>query len=375
MKIGIDARMYGEGFGLARYVKQLVDGIVDARPDDEFVFFCRKENSNTIANHPRVKKVIADIQWYSLKEQLLFGQIIKKEQVDIMHFPHWNVPYIYSGPYIVTIHDLTMFHFPRPEATTLGPLVFKVKDLAHRLLLQRVVKKAQHIITTSQFVSQDIHTTLSVPKEKMTAIYQASFPVSDIRNHDNIKKTYNIHKPYVLYVGAAYPHKQLEALLRAWEVFQETNQNHHELLLAGKRTPFYDRIMASELGHQASIRYLGMVPDDALDGLYRGATAFVFPSLSEGFGLPPLEAMARSVPVLSSPASCMPEILGDAAYYADPTDEKAFAAALVHITEDNDLQFDLRQKGKTQAAGYSWERFIKETAAVYTYAVHLEKNS
>lgn len=366
MKIGIDARMYGLGFGLARYVTQLVDGIVNARPHDEFVFFCRQENIHEIADHPRVKKVLADIQWYSLKEQLSFGRIIKKEQLDLMHFPHWNVPYFYKGRFIVTIHDLTMFHFPRPEATTLGPLMFKIKDIAHRILLKRVVKKAEHIITTSEFVSDDVHQTLSVPKEKMIAVYQASFSDGgDVVDPEAVKTRYEIHKPYLLYVGAAYPHKNVDGLLAAWQEFQESDKNQHELLLVGKPTPFYERLMETELGHQASIRYLGLVPDNELDQLYRGATAFVFPSVSEGFGLPPLEAMARSIPVLSSQKSCLPEILGDAALYVDPTDVSAFATGLEKITTDKDLQFELRQKGKTQAGLYSWERFIKETAELY----------
>lgn len=197
MKIGIDARMMGKGFGLARYTEQLVLYLEKLDDLNEYVLFVRSDElriNNKELGH--IKLVIADISWYSWKEQLKFKSIIKKEKVDLMHFPHWNVPLFYNDSFVVTVHDLTMYHFPRPEATTLGPVKFWLKDRAHRLALHHAVKKAEHVLVTSEFTKQDIHETLGVPKEKMTVTYQA--PFSHKEQITNNKKQIFVGKVFVL---------------------------------------------------------------------------------------------------------------------------------------------------------------------------------
>jgi len=396
MKIGIDARMLGPGFGLARYVQQLVKHLIEAETEREFVLFLRKENWDEVtlplsggvgggrAKSPKddsterppltpphrggkFTKVLADIPWYSFDEQTKFSKIIKEQRVDLMHFPHWNVPYFYSDPYIVTIHDLTMYHFPRPAATTLGPLKFWLKDRAHRILLKRVVKKAQHIITTSEFTKQDVHQTLGVPMDKMTTTYQAPFRTSDVRlqTSDFDLGVYGITKPYAMYVGAAYPHKNLEGLLKAWEIFEEKDGGKHELVLVGKENYFYKRLK-TEVRRLKSVTYLGFVPDDELAALYKNASLYVFPSLYEGFGLPPLEAMSHGVPVVSSNRSCLPEVLGEAALYFDPESEEQVAEVIEQGLEDDGVRAELKQKGREELRKYSWEKLAKQTLDMYS---------
>ena len=191
MKIGIDARMYGpKQSGLGRYIQQLVENLKKIDTGNEYVVFLHQNNisefSNT--NNANFKIVIANISWYSLAEQIKFKKIIKKEKLDLMHFPHWNVPLFYNDPFVVTIHDLIMYHYPRPSATTLGPIKFWFKDLAHRIVLRHAVRKAKKIIVTSEFTRQDVHKTLGVELEKMAVIYQAPFNIR-ITNGTNLRIT------------------------------------------------------------------------------------------------------------------------------------------------------------------------------------------
>ena len=199
------------------------------------------------AELPNSFKIIeANISWYSWQEQFKFKKIIEKEQVDLMHFPHWNVPLFYNKPFVVTIHDLIMYHYPRQEASTHGRFVYWFKDLVHRLVLRHAVKKAKQIIVTSEFTKQDVHQTLGVPLEKMVVIYQAPF-TKIINNQDTNKFQisnfkFQINKPYVLYVGNAYPHKNLEGLLRAWKIFGEKYGEDYQLVLVGKNNFFYEKL-------------------------------------------------------------------------------------------------------------------------------------
>ncbi|MBI5222198.1 MAG: glycosyltransferase, partial [Candidatus Magasanikbacteria bacterium] len=234
MRIGIDARMYGpKQAGLGRYVRQLITGLLEIDRENQYVLYVRnyeqqheitppKADAPWAQNYENCKIVIVDIPWYSWREQVEFKKIIQKEKVDLMHFPHWNVPLFYNDPFVVTIHDLIMYHYPRPEATTLGPIKFWLKDMAHRIVLRHAVKKAKKIIVTSEFTKQDVYKTLGVELEKTIVIYQA--PV--VRTQNTINKTqllekFRINKPYVLYVGNAYPHMNLERLLKAWGIFEK----------------------------------------------------------------------------------------------------------------------------------------------------------
>lgn len=364
MRIGIDARMMGAGYGIGRYIEQLVSHLFVCDADNDYVIFVKDA---AIDVPDTWEKIVVDIPWYSIKEQTHFTSVIKKAKVDVMHFPHWNVPFLYQDPFVVTIHDLTMFHFSRPEATTLGPVVYALKDFAHRMIVRRVVKKAKHIITTSDFTKQDIAKTLSVSEKKMSTIYQAPFEMHSASFID-ILKDHRISKPYVLYVGAAYPHKNTEMLLHAWSIFKKEHDTEdvYQLILAGKENFFYNRLV--EKINDPSIIYTGFVSDESLDSLYAQADLFVFPSLYEGFGLPPLEAMQRDVPVVSSNASCMPEILGDSVLYADPKDPAFFAGQIARGLFDEDVRFELKKKGKKRSSEFSWEKLAEETLRVYQQA-------
>jgi len=401
--------MLGPGFGLARYVEQLVKHLLEIDLKNEYVLFLKDDNFKNFSpllgegegevsdiNNPhltspykgeektiddsfyfikqgRVKLVLADIPWYSWAEQIKFKKIIDQEKVDLMHFPHWNVPLFYNKPFVVTIHDLIMYHFPRAEATTLGPLKFWLKDRAHRLLVKHAVKKAKHILITSEFTKQDIHQTLHVPMEKMIVTYQAPFEISNFQfsisnqtqsPNDKVLEKFKVSKPFVLYVGSAYPHKNLERLLKAWQIFTDKHDNDYQLVLVGKESYFYDRLKREVEGTQ-SIIFTGFVPDDELVELYKQASLYVFPSLYEGFGLPPLEAQKYNVPVVSSNASCLPEVLVDSALYFDPENPDQIADIIWTGLTDNNLRFELQNNAQENLQRFSWQKLAEQTLEVY----------
>lgn len=370
MKIGIDARMLDSAFGLGRYIQQLITHLIPLCAEHELVLFLRtKEQLEQNRGHlgelpPHVRVVYADIPWYGWKEQVQFPKQLQKERLDLMHFPHWNVPLLYRGPFVVTIHDLTMFHFPRPEATTLGPFVFWLKDKLSRWIIRSAAKRAEHIITTTEFTKEDVHTHLGVRRDRMTTMYQA--PFTSQKQAAIAQEETSVVQPYIMYVGAAYPHKNLEGLLRAWNEYTKNHDDGMHLVLAGKNNYFYERLCGSDLFTQAQrVSYLGEVSDTQLHALYANATAYVFPSLYEGFGLPPLEAMVYDVPVLSSNRSCLPEILGEAALYVDPENTQQFATAIHTIVTNGDMRHTLQEKGREQIKIYSWERLAQQTYQLY----------
>jgi len=311
-----------------------------------------------------------DIPLYSWQEQIKFKKIIDRENVNLMHFPHWNVPLFYNKPFVVTIHDLIMYHYPRQEASTHGPIVYWFKDLLHRLVLRHAVKAAKQIIVTSEFTKQDVHRTLNVPVEKMTTIYQVPFMKIINNQETNSKQITNyklqITKPYVLYVGNAYPHKNLDGLLKAWKIFCEKYGPSYQLVLAGKKNFFYNKLINHlTIKPLNNIIFTGYVSDGELSVLYQNASLYVFPSLYEGFGLPPLEAMSYGIPVASSNATCLPEVLGEGAIYFDPENYEQMAETIYRGLTDENLRFELREKAREELKRYSSGKMIEETLTIY----------
>ena len=171
----------------------------------------------------------------------------------------------------------------------------------------------------------------------------------------------------MLYVGAAYPHKNLEGLLNAWKIFEEKYGDEYQLVLVGKKDYFYSRIFNNRTIEQCSnIVFTGFIPDEELVALYASVSLFVFPSLYEGFGLPPLEAMAHGVPVVASNRSCLPEVLGEAVLYFDPENYHQMASCIHHGLTDADLRFELKERGAEELKRFSWEKLARQTLAVYT---------
>lgn len=371
-RIGIDARFYGPiGKGLGRYTQEIVDNIIKFDQENEYVVFLRKENFNDFkCDGIRVKKALANIRWYGLSEQIIFPFYILRERLDLMHFPHFNVPIFCPVKFIVTVHDLILIKFPTSRATTLGPLAYKIKNFFYKIVISSAVKRSRRILAVSQFTKNDLIKQFKINQDKIIVTYEgvaeltpANPPTPLLKGGEGGLNSL-ISQPYFLYVGNAYPHKNLEGLIR---VFSEINKNSPDLklILVGKEDYFYSRLKKYAKDFSDKIIFPGYVPDSELKTLYAKARLYVFPSFYEGFGLPPLEAMAHGLAVVSSNKTCLPEILGQAAAYFNPDDETDMKNKIERALADEKLREDLRSRGYEQAKKYSWNNCAAETLEVY----------
>lgn len=292
-------------------------------------------------------------------DQIRFPRLLKKLKPDLVHFPMNQQPIFYRGRVVTTTMDLTMLRFTRPGRTPL-PL-FWLKMAAYRYLFWLSNKKSAAIITITNFVKHDLEVSYPFTKGKITVTYCASEPPLEA----GAVKPKTARRPFIFYVGTAFPHKNLKKLVDAFKIVKQTNPDL-QLILAGKREYYYEQLegYAAKVG-ASGVNITGFVTDEELKWLYQNAEAYVFPSLSEGFGLPPLEAMVHGLPVISSNASCLPEINGPAAHYFDPANPQDIAAKINDVLSSDVLRKDLIKKGYAQVKKYSWERTAEQTLAVY----------
>lgn len=392
MTIGIDARFYGPiGKGLGRYVQEVVDNIIkihSAEPGSkifEYVIFLSPENFDEFrSDDPQVRKVRLDCPWYGWKEQFIMPFYLWREKLDLIHFPHFNVPVFTSGPFVVTIHDLILTNFPTVRATTRSRYIYYLKNLAYRLVIFLALRRARRVITVSQFTKDDIVSKFGISPDKIRVTYEGvanlakgmdSLFVAKLDRRETLDQ-YHIPEKFLLYVGNAYPHKNLERLLKAFGRLR-AEQPDLRLVLVGRSDYFYERAKSyaaslnlwQEQNRNSAVIFPGYVPDAQLEIFYSAAAAYVFPSLYEGFGLPPLEAMANGCPVASSRRASLPEVLGAAAAYFDPENEDDMIAAIRRILDDQEYRQQLIAAGREQAKKYHWWECARDTQAIYEEAL------
>ena len=370
MKIGIDARFFGHiGKGLGRYTQKLIESLEKNDQKNQYFVFLRKENFDSYQPQSgNFKKILADYKWYSFQEQFFFTFFLKKYQLDLMHFAHFNVPFLYSGKFIVTIHDLILIHFPTIKNSTLYPIFYKFKFWAYKKVIKNAIFKSRKVIAVSNFTRQDI--LKNYPKisfSKIAVTYEAcdDFCRISFEKDRDIFSRYGIMKPYLLYVGNAYPHKNLERLVLAFEKIGQDKKNFH-LVLVGKMDYFYLRLKKFVEDKKISnIILSGYVTDKELDRIFLNASVYVSASLYEGFGLPLLEAMNNGTPVVVSQHSCAKEILGDSARYFDGKDIDDVAEKIKEVISNSDLRKKMIKRGYLQVAKYSWKKMAQETKRIY----------
>ncbi len=381
MKIGIDARFYGPvGKGLGRYTSELIKSLEEIDKENRYVIFLRRDNFDSyVPKNPRFEKRLADFRWYSLEEQVIFPIVLYRERCDLLHFPHFNVPIGYRGPFVVTVHDLILLRFPTLRATTLSPILYRMKFLAYRFVIWNALFRSQAIITVSEYAKADILDRYRVSSEKITVTYEAAHPFCFRSSPESSRdfflrlglletkpesSVHGILKPFVLSVGNAYPHKNLEALVDAFADFPD---DRALLVFVGWDEYFYPRLVRYVAAKNlSSVVFAKSVSDEELDLLYRSARISVFPSKYEGFGLPPLEAMGKGSPVLAANATAFPEILDGAADFFDPNDPGALLRELWKLWNCKDRRKDLRDRGYRRANEFSWERMGRETLQLYS---------
>ncbi len=363
LKIAIDARFLGSGTGIGRYVEQLILELEKVDQQNEYFILINKINKNKYhPAHSNFKKVIVNIPWYGLREQIEIPKVLKFLNVDLVHFPHFNVPFFYNQPFIVSIHDLILTKYPSLRASTLSPVKYFFKNIFYKLVIRHAICKSKTVITMAEFTKQEISKYFSCSVNKIKLIYEG---ITYLKQNGEAKdlKRYNIDKKFILYVGNAYPHKNLEFLIKAWSNFKE----NYQLVLVGRKDYFYQRLkrLVYSLNLENKIIFTGYLSDTDLSSFYQQAQAYVFPSLYEGFGLPPLEALRFKLPVLVSETSCLPEILKDAALYFDPQNQADFLAKLQQIIHNQKLRNKLLNNSKKLWSRYNWNKMAKKTLNIY----------
>lgn len=372
MRIGIDARFYGTtGKGLGRYTQKLIEYLERFDQENEYVILLRKENWDQYTPYNNnFYKVLADYQWYTFQEQIQFPRLLYQQKLDVVHFPHFNVPVFFKGKFVVTIHDLILTHYPTIRASTLSPILYIFKHRAYKYVITKAVNKAQQILTVSEFTKNDIikHFHLTDPSRVIVTYEGVDIPNDSMSNDEkeNLLKRFSITKPYVLYVGNVYPHKNLELFLKAFKDII-TRKKDLQLVLVGKEDYFFKRlrIQVEKTDLSKTIVFTGFVSDSELFTLYANAQLFVFPSLYEGFGLPPLEAMAMGTPVVASRATSIPEVCGDAAVYFDPKDIYDMIQSVESVLKDEEIRKKLIENGNKRIQNFHWENMARETLHVY----------
>lgn len=382
MKIGIDARFVGpEGTGLGKYTEKLIENLEKADANNQYIIFLKKSNWDYLSlNNKNFKKVVANVSWYTIAEQLRMPGILKSQNLDLLHVPHFNIPAFYKGKIVVTIHDLIHHNFQETSATTKNPIIFKTKRFAYRKIIKKAILKSSHILTPSNYVKEEIVKTFKIDKSKVTVTYEAAEEEYLLTRHpeqsegpqiSNLLEKYSIKKPFLIYVGNAYPHKNLENLLLALKILdtkykiQDTN-----LVIVCSRDVFAQRLneKIKGLNLKGHVMTTGYIDSGGLSSIFRQAEAYVFPSLSEGFGIPGLNAMASGLPVIASNIPVLQEVYGDAAYYFDPKDPKDIAAKIKKVLSSPKIRSGLVAKGNEQVKKYSWLQMAKETLEVYKQA-------
>jgi glycosyltransferase involved in cell wall biosynthesis len=366
--------MYGlVSGGIGRYTAELIRGLENLDQQNQYIIFVGKEADQLYQPGAKnFQKVLAPFPWYGLAEQKMYPGLIKKFAPDLMHFPHFNGPYFYRGPYVMTVHDLILLKYPSTRATTLGPLKFRLKYLGFKFNTTHALKKAQKIIAVSENTKKDIIKYFKVKLEKIVVTYEAAtkLPAQDGVVDDRIlKNKYNITKDFLLYVGNAYPHKNLEGLILAFN--QLKKECDRQLVLVGRKNYFYERLEQETRAKSLDkdVIFFGLADDTVLNLLYQKASLYVFPSFYEGFGLPPLEAMQYGLPVVSSNTSCLPEILGEAVLYFNPHNIDEMAAVIKKALLDQELRQKLVQQGYERIKQFSWQKMARETLAIYNSCV------
>ena len=384
MKIGIDARFYRKSTGgIGRYTRALIRELSKIDKENQYIIYLTPEDekeydqqitiNDQLSTHneqrtTNFQKKVINISHYSLAEQTKFLSILNKDKLDLVHFTNFNHPIFYRGKSIITIHDLTVLYFPVGKQQK-DPF----RRWAFTTVMNNAIKKSEKIIAVSKATKNDIVKTLNSDPKKIEVIYEGidsdysqKFRISNFEFR-NLKKKYNISKPYLLFLSQWRPHKGLPDLIKAFEILKSKFKIEHQLVIGGKPNFAFPEILKAinDSPFTKDIITPGFIPEEDLPAIYAGADVFVFPSHYEGFGLPPLEAMACGIPVVAANVSCMPEVLGNAAEYFSCGDVDNMAQKINDVISDKNRKEEMIEAGFRQTKKYSWAKMAKETLQIY----------
>ncbi|HSM57643.1 MAG TPA: glycosyltransferase family 1 protein [Candidatus Sulfomarinibacteraceae bacterium] len=368
-RIGFDARYINDTYhGIGRYAFRLLEALVAASPRRTFVAFRGRAPDTrfdwgSLDARPNVTIVRGPWPLYWPQEQLWWPWLLRRMKIDYFHTPYFVAPLLTSAPVVITVHDMIFEQYPA------------YMPLAHarpyyRLLMALSVRRAARIVAVSQATARELRNFYPVSAGKIAAIGEGTDPhikaVDDQETLQRLRRQYNLHRPFVLSVGARRPHKNLARLVRAFARLESAVP--HDLVFVGqadKRFPDEARETSARLGLDGRVRFLGWVPEADLPGFYTLADAVAVPSLVEGFGLPALEAMACGAPLLAHNASSLPEVVGQAGLLVNAADCDALAQGLCRLLQDEPLREQLAAAGLKRAAEFNWRTVATQITSIY----------
>lgn len=377
MRIAIDIRKINE-FGLGAYIWNLVRNLAALDNRNEYLLIGSHRNFHELgplpANFNRFYQPDHGSFW---RNQVLVPMQVRKRGVDVFHVPHHECPIMAPGRVVVTVHDCVHLLFPHEDSS-------KLRNYRLYLHTKRVIDAASHVIAVSHSTKEDLINIFDLDEGKVSVIHNAlddRFVPSAEASSDpaSVLERYQLHDPFILYSGRICPHKNVHRLIEAFavlksELAEHDRLRHLKLIIIGDELSRhqYLRLTVVRSGVQQDVRFFGFVPYPILRGFYQSAELFAFPSLYEGFGLPPLEAMANNTPVLASNTSSLPEVLEDAALLVNPENVFEIARGMKSILLDDAVRRRLIQKGSKQVAKFSWRLAAQRVLETYEQAAARE---
>lgn len=361
-RIVIDARESGTTTG--RYLDKLIEYMHKQQPKYEIILLVKSHRQSFFHEiAPSYQTVITAYKEFTFGEQLGFLRQLNQLKADVVFFPMVQQPVLYRGTVVTTMQDLTTIRFRNPAKNW---LVFTIKQTVYKWVNKYVAKKSRYLITPSKFVKRDVAKYCRIDPGKITVTYEAADKIN--APAAPVKKVTG--KQFLLSVGRPAANKNLDRLVDAFNILAADRSDLY-LVLAGKMNPEYKKLQAYAQRQTYGTRVIfpGFVSEGQLRWLYEKALVYVFPSLSEGFGLPGLEAMQYSLAVTSSNATCLPEIYQDGAVYFDPHDTADMAEKIATVLDDATLATNLARNGKKVVSTYSWQRMARQTLAVFKKAL------
>jgi glycosyltransferase involved in cell wall biosynthesis len=364
VRVAIDARKLHD-FGIGTYIRNLLRQLARLDRQTEYVVICQERDRElglSLGDNFRVE--VDSSKPYSVREQFSVPWTLVRTRTNVFHEPHYVLPPLTHCRSVVTIHDCIHLRFPQylPKR---GALAYA------RAQMGAAARRSHRVLTVSEASKRDILEFFRVPPEKVTVIHNAiderfltSPPEEAVHA---VAERYQLQGDFVLYVGTVKPHKNVERLIDAFHVVRQSGLDHLKLVVIGDDISKYAvlRRAVHRYNLHKYVRFLGFLPDETLAAVYRLAAVFAFPSLYEGFGLPPLEAMACGTPVVTSNVSSLPEVMGDAALFVDPYDADAIADGIRRVITDPALRADLSARGLARAREFSWERSVRRVREIY----------
>ncbi len=363
MRVGIDARLvYYSQAGIGQYILHLVDGLAQVDDENEYILLQSRKDDTTILEKPNFRRVSLWTPSHHRFERHALNVELMRLGLDVLHSPDFIPPHRPTCKSVITVHDLAFLLYPH----------FLTKESARYYgHIDQAVRWTDHIIAVSESTKRDTIQHLGVADDKITVVHEAANPIfrpidrEEARAH--VRNRHGVDGPYVLFVSTIEPRKNVPTLLRALWQLMECYKEDVRLVLAGGKGWLFEDVFAvvDELKLNGRVHFVGRVPSNDLLYLYNAAEMLAHPAFYEGFGLPPLEAMACGLPTVVSDVASLPEVVGDAGLLIDPHDADELTVAMWRVLNDAALRQEMQDKGLRQAKRFSWKRAAQETLEIY----------